>query len=70
MNLKWLGTLFALFASIAAFGIANIVQSNSVADTVNYSFHLPGEITGIILTVATGLVLLGGIKSIGKVTGI
>jgi AGCS family alanine or glycine:cation symporter len=70
MNLKWLGTLFALFASIAAFGIGNMVQSNSVADAVKYSFHLPVEITGIILTVATGLVLLGRIKSIGKVTGI
>lgn len=70
MNLKWLGALFALFASIAAFGIGNMVQSNSVADAVNYSFDIPVEITGIILAIATGLVLIGGIKSIGKVTGI
>jgi len=70
MNLKWLGALFAVFAGIAAFGIGNMVQSNSVADAVKYSFDLPVEITGIILTLATGLVLLGGIKSIGKVTGI
>ena len=70
MKLRWLGTLFALFAAIAAFGIGNMVQSNSVADAVHYSFNFPVEITGIILAVATGLVLLGGIKSIGKVTGI
>jgi len=70
MNLKWLGALFAVFAGIAAFCIGNMVQSNSVADAVKYSFDLPVEITGIILTLATGLVLLGGIKSIGKVTGI
>ncbi len=70
MNLKWLGALFALFASIAAFGIGNMVQSNSVADAVKYSFNLPVEVTGIILALATGLVLLGGIKSIGRVTGI
>ncbi len=70
MNLKWLGTLFAVFASVAAFGIGNMVQSNSVADAVKYSFNIPIEITGIILALATGLVLLGGIKSIGKVTGI
>jgi AGCS family alanine or glycine:cation symporter len=70
MNLKWLGALFAVFAAVAAFGIGNMVQSNSVADAVKYSFNLPVEITGIILALATGLVLLGGIKSIGKVTGI
>lgn len=70
MNLKWLGAVFAVFAAIAAFGIGNMVQSNSVADAVKYSFNIPMEITGIILALATGLVLLGGIKSIGKVTGI
>jgi len=70
MNLKWLGAMFAVFAAVAAFGIGNMVRSNSVADAVKYSFNLPVEITGIILTLATGLVLLGGIKSIGKVTGI
>lgn len=70
MNLKWLGALFAVFAAVAAFGIGNMVQSNSVADAVKYSFDLPVEITGIILALATGIVLLGGIKSIGKVTGI
>ena len=70
MNLKWLGALFAVFAAVAAFGIGNMVQSNSVADAVKYSFNIPVEATGIILALATGLVLLGGIKSIGKVTGI
>ena len=70
MNLKWLGALFAVFAAVAAFGIGNMVQSNSVADAVKYSFNVPVEATGIILALATGLVLLGGIKNIGKVTGI
>ncbi|MBE0570672.1 MAG: sodium:alanine symporter family protein [Ignavibacteriaceae bacterium] len=70
MNIKWLGALFAVFAAVAAFGIGNMVQSNSVADAVKYSFNIPVEATGIILAIATGLVLLGGIKSIGKVTGI
>jgi len=70
MNLKWLGALFAVFASVAAFGIGNMVQSNSVADAVKYSFNVPVEISGIVLALATGLVLLGGIKSIGRVTGI
>lgn len=65
---KWLGTLFAIFASIAAFGIGNIVQSNSVADSVKASFGIPPWITGIILAAFTAMVVLGGIKSIAKVT--
>ena len=65
---KWLGVLFAIFASIAAFGIGNMVQSNSVADAVYTSFHIERWITGLVLAIATAGVILGGIKSIGKVT--
>ena len=67
---KWMGTLFAIFASVAAFGIGNMVQSNSVADAVQATFHVPLSVTGVILMVATGLVIIGGIKSIGRVTGV
>lgn len=65
---KWLGILFAIFAAVAAFGIGNMVQSNSVADGVKTSLGIPNWITGIILAFFTGLVVLGGIKSIAKVT--
>lgn len=65
---KWLGVLFAIFASIAAFGIGNMVQSNSVADAVNTSFGIPHWVTGILLATLTGMVVLGGIKSIARVT--
>jgi AGCS family alanine or glycine:cation symporter len=65
---KWLGTLFALFAAIAAFGIGNMVQSNSVAEAVNTSLGIPHWVTGILLATFTALVILGGIKSIAKVT--
>jgi AGCS family alanine or glycine:cation symporter len=67
---KWLGTLFAIFAFIAAFGIGNMVQSNSVADGVKTSFGIPNWITGIILATFTAMVILGGIKSIARVTQI
>ena len=70
LNQKWLGILFAIFASIAAFGIGNMVQSNSVADAVRNTFGIPVWITGLTLAVLTGLVILGGIKSIGRVTGV
>jgi AGCS family alanine or glycine:cation symporter len=64
----WLGTLFAIFAAVSAFGIGNMVQSNSVAEAVRVTFHIPNWTTGIILTVLTGLVILGGIRSIARVT--
>jgi AGCS family alanine or glycine:cation symporter len=67
---KWMGILFAVFASIAAFGIGNTVQSNSVAHALNTSFGVPTYITAIILAVGTGAVILGGIRTIGKVTSV
>ncbi|MEH0018681.1 MAG: sodium:alanine symporter family protein [Desulfobacter sp.] len=69
LNMPWLGTVFAVFAAIAAFGIGNMVQSNSVADAVEATFNIPTWVTGIVLMVLTGFVVLGGIKKIGKVTG-
>ena len=67
---KWLGTLFAIFAAVAAFGIGNMVQSNSVADAVEATFNVPFYVTGIVLMIFTALVVLGGIKSIGRITGV
>ncbi|KXL51899.1 amino-acid carrier protein AlsT [Anaerotignum neopropionicum] len=63
---KWLGILFAIFAGIACFGIGNMTQANSIATMVEANFHIPAWISGIILTVATALVILGGVKSIAK----
>ncbi|WP_188455190.1 alanine/glycine:cation symporter family protein [Virgibacillus oceani] len=68
LKAKWLGVIFAIFGAVAAFGIGNMVQSNSVSDALERSFSIPTWVTGVILTVLTGLVILGGIKSIGKVT--
>lgn len=63
-----LGWAFALFASIAAFGIGDMVQSNSVADALRSSFGVPPVVTGIVIALAAGAVILGGIRSIGRVT--
>ncbi|MCP2519906.1 sodium:alanine symporter family protein [Candidatus Aminicenantes bacterium AC-335-B20] len=68
LGLKWLGVLFAVFASIAAFGIGNMVQSNSVAEAIRSAFHIPNWISGIILAFLTALVVIGGIRSIANVT--
>ncbi|MCI0455198.1 MAG: sodium:alanine symporter family protein, partial [Candidatus Dadabacteria bacterium] len=66
LGLRWLGMLFAIFASIAAFGIGNMVQSNSVADALNSTFGVSHWVSGVAMCIATGLVVIGGIKSIAK----
>ncbi len=63
----WLGVLFAIFAAIAGFGIGNTVQANSVADVMEASFGVPHWLTGLILMVLVGAVLIGGIRRIGQV---
>jgi len=68
LGIKWLGVLFAIFAAVAAFGIGNMVQSNSVAEAVKISLNIPHYITGIVLALFTAMVVLGGIKSIARVT--
>jgi AGCS family alanine or glycine:cation symporter len=65
-----LGWLFALFAAIAAFGIGNMVQSNSVAAGLRDAFGLPVWITGLVMAVGAGAVILGGIRSIGRFTSV
>lgn len=65
---KWLAVLFAVFGTIACFGIGNMTQANSVSDAVNTTFGIPTWVTGAVLVVLTALVVLGGIKSIGRVT--
>ncbi|GAB2490755.1 sodium:alanine symporter family protein [Alkalibacterium psychrotolerans] len=67
-NKKWLAVLFAVFGTVATFGIGNMVQSNSVADSLNTTFNVPPLATGIVLVIAVALVTVGGIKKIGKVT--
>lgn len=67
MNKKWLGLLFAAFTTVSAFGIGNMVQANSISVMVNETFSVPLWITGLILTLLTAVVIIGGIKSIARV---
>lgn len=68
LRLKWLGWLFALMGSIAALGIGSMVQSNSVAVALRESWGIMPSVTGIVLGVLTGVVIIGGIRRIGRVT--
>ena len=65
----WLGTAFALFGSFAGFGIGNTVQANSVADALSSNFDIPTWVTGVVLMLLVGAVLVGGIKRIADVAG-
>ncbi len=66
---KWLGLAFAVFGAVAAFGIGNAVQVNSMADALEDSFGLPVWITGVVVAVLVGIVVIGGIRRIGEVAG-
>jgi len=65
---KWLAKLFALFGALAALGTGNMTQSNSIAQSLNTAFNIDMKVVGIVLTVLTAIVILGGIKRIGQVT--
>lgn len=67
---RWLAIAFALFGAIGAFGGGNMLQANSVADVMRSMFHIDPLWTGIAVAAFTGLTLLGGIKSIGKVASV
>ena len=66
LNAKWLGVIFAFFTAIAAFGIGNMVQANSISHMLNDSFGLSTWISGAVLSGLTAFVILGGIKSIAR----
>jgi len=66
-NWKWLAMCFALFAGIAGFGIGNMVQANSIANALNANFSIPEWVTGVVLVLLVGAVLLGGIDRISSV---
>ncbi|MDO9619115.1 MAG: sodium:alanine symporter family protein [Pseudomonas sp.] len=63
----WLGTAFAIFGGFAGFGIGNMVQVNSMAAALQTTFNIPLWVTGVVTMVFVGMVILGGIKRIGKV---
>ena len=65
-----LGWLFALFAVTASFGIGNMTQANSISSSLHDTFGTPAWIPGLILTLLALFILLGGIKSISKVSQI
>lgn len=66
----FLGWLFALFAVIASFGIGNLTQANSISSSIQTTFHVPVAVTGAVITVLALIIIVGGIKTISKVSSV
>ena len=63
----WLAVLFAVFGTLAGFGIGNGVQANAMAQVLNTSLGIPPLATGIVFAAITFAVIIGGIERIGRV---
>ena len=63
----WLAGAFAIFGGLAGFGIGNMVQANGISSAMENAFGIQPWVTGAVLMVLTGAVVLGGIKRIGAV---
>lgn len=70
LGLPWMGGVFAALVAAAAFGIGNMVQANSVADSLRATFGVSPSVTGVVMALLTAAVILGGIRRIGEVTEI
>lgn len=70
LNAKWAGGIFAIFMILVSLVSLNMMQVSSVASAMESSFNIPTMITGLLLTVLTGLVIFGGIKRLAKVTSV
>ncbi len=67
---KWMAVLFAIFGSIAAIGTGNLVQVNAITAAVTEIHAFDAWTVGIVLAIITGIVIIGGVKSIGHVAGV
>lgn len=67
LNMKWLAVLFCIFTALAAFGIGNSVQANSISMLLKETWEIPPYITGIVISLGVALVIFFGIKGIARV---
>ncbi len=67
MGARWLGMVFAALTAVAAFGIGNMVQANSISQMLLETWQVSPWVSGAVMTVLTAVVILGGIKSIARV---
>ena len=66
---QWLAVMFAIFGTVAAFGIGNMFQSNAVSGALSSKFDINPMISGVVMAVLAAMVIIGGIKRLGAVAG-
>ncbi|MDF2537906.1 MAG: hypothetical protein K0S76_927 [Herbinix sp.] len=67
LHSKWLAVIFSLFTLVASYGVGCSAQARAVTETLHTLWNLPEYAVGIILAIVVGLVIVGGVKSIGKI---
>ena len=68
LNLKWMAVIFAIATVFSSFGTGNLPQINSISNSVLATFGISQWVTGLVLAILLGLVIIGGIKRIAQVT--
>lgn len=68
LHSKWLAVLFAIFGGVAAFGIGCLTQANSISTALKQNFGVDERMAGVVVAILTAIVIIGGVKSITKVT--
>lgn len=67
LNMRWLGVFFAIFGSLAAFGIGSSTQANSLSLMMKNEFGISPYITGVVISILVAIVIISGVKSIARV---
>jgi AGCS family alanine or glycine:cation symporter len=68
LNMKWMAVLFAVAVIISSFGTGNMPQVNSIASSLKATFGINPIVTGAVLAILLGMIILGGIKRIAATT--
>ncbi len=66
LKCKWLAVLFSIFCLLASFGMGNMAQGNTISTALYEGLAIDVRVTGLIFTIITAIIIIGGIKRIGK----
>jgi len=70
LGLRWLGVVFAVITIVSCGFCLTMVQSNGVSMTMQNAFPVSPLLSGIVLAVLLGVVIMGGVKRIARVASI
>lgn len=68
LGCRWLAIVFAIFCMLASFGMGNMAQAHSISSAMFSTFNISPIITGVVVAILVGIIIIGGIKRIGSIT--